>query len=100
LGSFSDSSSDGNGLFEFDMIKMNIDGNRQDCYVIQIGRKSIDLHHPSQLKILRQTDHKGQLMTTPPRLSKLCLQQQKSTRYQANKSAHTDRIGHGPGGGQ
>ncbi len=75
---FSDSSS--NGLFEFDIIKMNFDGNRQVCPVIRIGRKSIDMHHPSPLKFSQQTDNDRQLITTPPRLTALCLQQRKFRR--------------------
>jgi hypothetical protein len=64
-------------LFKFDKIKINLDGKRQECYVIQIGRKSIDANHLSPQKFFDRVDNDGEFITRPPRLTEFCLHQQK-----------------------
>jgi hypothetical protein len=66
-----------NILFKFNKIKINLDGKRQICYVILIGPKSIYANHPSPLKCFDQVDNDGEFITRPPRLTELCLHQQK-----------------------
>ncbi len=78
-----------NVLFRFNKIKINLDGKRQICYVIQIGQKSIDANHPSPLKFFDQVDNDGEFITRPSRLIKLCLHQQKFQQDTAQIIVHT-----------
>ncbi len=66
-----------NILFKFNKIKINLDGKRQECYVIRIYQKSIDAYHLSPLTFFDQVDNDGELITRLPRLTELCLHQQK-----------------------